>query len=294
MSTIDPRIVRVSVEIDGKFQVFEHRGLVGFDISARGKKTANPLQNTCDVTITNLNRDTRNYLLTETSPFNRNRRPKRLIVEAGRESFGTSRLFYGEITSSSPSQPPDIGLTLKAQTGTFAKGKVMSRTGAARQSLKALAGLIAGDLGVALNFQATDRQIANYAFSGAALRQVDALAAAGGVDVYVDDQTLVVKNRATPLTGRVRKLSQDSGMVGIPEVTEHGVRVVFLLDATTVVGGALEIKSVLNPAVNGQYSIYGLDFDVASRSEPFYWIADARRPMYDTAGKLVVPKKGDA
>jgi hypothetical protein len=285
MTTLDARVIRVSVEIDGEFQAYESRGFNGFDISARGQKTANPLQNTCEVTISNLNRDTRNYLLTETSPFNSNRRPKRLIVEAGRDSFGTSRLFFGEITSASPSQPPDIGLTLKAQTGAHSKGTVMARSGTARQSLRALAALVAGDLGVSLNFQATDKQIANYSFSGAALRQVDALGAAGGVDVFVDDQTLVVKNRATSLAGRVRILDQATGMIGIPEVTEHGVKVVFLLDQTTVVGGALEIRSQLNPAVNGAYSIYGLDFDIASRREPFYWIADARRPAFNAAGR---------
>lgn len=285
MAKLDPRIVRVSIEIDGEFRVFEH-----LDILARGQKTANPLQNTCEVTISNLSRDTRNYLLTETSPFNKNRRPKRLIVEAGRASTGTTRLFYGEIVSASPSQPPDIGLTLKAQTGAYAKGKVMSRSGAAKQTLRSLSQGVASDLGVSLDFQATDKQIANYAFSGAALRQVDALAKAGGVDVFVDDETLVVKNRATPLAGRVRTLSKDSGMIGQPEVTEHGVRVQFLMDTVTAVGGGLELSSGLNPAVNGLYSIFALEFEVANRQPPFYFTADARRPTYDTAGKLVTDK----
>lgn len=269
---IDPRIVRVSIEVDGEFKVYE-----GLDIVARGQKTADPLQNTCEVTISNLAKETRNYLLTETSPFNANKTPKRLIVEAGRVSLGVTRLFVGEITSASPSQPPDIGLTIKAQTGSFAKGKVVARSGAAKSSLRTLAQGVAADLGVTLDFQATDKQIANYAFNGAALRQVDALQAAGGVDVFVDDETLVVKDRAQPLQGRVRLLSADSGMIGIPEVTEHGIRVQMLLDTSTVVGGALEVTSALNPAVNGSYTIYGLDFEVASRSTPFYYTANCRR-----------------
>lgn len=272
MDALDPRIVRVSIEVDGEFKVYE-----GLDIRARGQKTANPLQNTCEVDISNLTKETRNYLLTETSPFNANKRPKRLIVEAGRVSLGVTRLFYGEITSASPSQPPDIGLNLKAQTGSHAKGKVVARSGAAKQSLRAIAAQVAQDVGVTLDFQATDKQIANYSFNGAALRQVDELQRAGGVDCFVDDETLVVKNRAQPLTGRTRILSLDSGMVGIPEVTEQGLKVQMLLDTNTVVGGALEITSKLNPALNGTYSIYGLDFEVASRDTPFYYTADCRR-----------------
>ena len=44
----------------------------------------------------------RNYILTETSPFNKNKTPKKLIIEAGRVSTGTARLFVGDITASSP------------------------------------------------------------------------------------------------------------------------------------------------------------------------------------------------
>jgi hypothetical protein len=286
MDRIDPRIVRVSVEISGTLRVFE-----GLDIVAKGKKTANPLQNACEVILTNLNTDDRNYLLTETSPFNRNRKPKRVIVEAGRESFGTTRVFVGDITSATPTQPPDIGLCLKTQTLAHHKGKILSRSGGARQSLRTLSGHVAGDLGVSLNFQAPDKSIANYAFSGAALGQVESLCACGDVDVFVDDETLVVKPKGAPLAGRVRQLSLDSGMIGIPEITEYGVKVKFLLDATTVVGGALDIVSKLNPALNGRYVIYALEFEVTSRQEPFYWIADARRPTFDTHGKLVIPKK---
>lgn len=269
---LDPRIVRVSLEVDGKFQVYE-----GLDIRARGQKSANPLQNTCEVDISNLTAATRNQLLTETSPYNPDRKPRRMIVEAGRKSYGTTRLFYGEITSSSPSQPPDIGLNLKSQTGQHAKSKAVARSGTALQSHKALAQQIAGDLGVSLDYQAEDRQIANYSFTGSALRQVDALASAGGVDAFVDDETLIIKPRGTYRRGLVRVVDLDSGMVGIPEVTEKGIKVRMMLDNTTVIGGALSIKSKLNPAANGLYVIYGLDFEIASRDTPFYFVASCSR-----------------
>lgn len=272
MAEIDQRIVRVTIAVDGELKVYE-----GLDITAKGSKTANPLQNTCDVTISNLSRDTRNYILTETSPFNKNKTPKILIVEAGRDSTGVARLFIGEIVSASPTQPPDIGLTIKAQTGAFSKGQLVARSGASQQSLSSLAKMVAADLGLTLDFEATDKQISNYSFSGAKLRQVDALAKAGGVDVYVDDETLVVKNRGAALANRIRLLSLDNGMIGIPEVTEHGVKVTYLLDATSVLGGSLEITSKLNPALNGAYTIYKLDFDVASRQTAFYYTAECKR-----------------
>lgn len=269
---LDPRIVRVGLEIDGVMQLYED-----LDIRVRGSKSANPLQNTCEVDISNLAAATRNQLLTATSPFRSGTSRKRLIVEAGRRSYGTTRLFSGEITAAAPTQPPDIGLNLKAQTGQFAKTQVISRSGAATQSHRAIATQAAATLGVALDYQATDRRVANYAFTGSAAREVDHLAQVGGVDAYLDDDTLVIKPRGTPLTGRVRELSADSGMIGIPEVTERGVKVKMLLDNTTVLGGQITVTSALNPALNGSYSIYGLDFEVASRDVPFYFIASCSR-----------------
>lgn len=269
---LDPRRVVVSVEIDGKMNVYEDLNIV-----AKGQKTANPLQNTCEVTLTNLTKDHRNYLLTETSPFNKNKTPKRLIVEAGRVSTGLTRLFYGEITTSEPTQPPDIGLNMKAQTGAHAKGKVVSRSHPKHQSLKSIAGRVAKDLGASLRFEATDRQIANHQFSGASLRQVDALAKAGGVDCYLDDETLVVKHRAIPITGATVEVSQDTGLIGLPEVTEKGIKIKMLLNNQTVVGGGIQLKSKLNPSLDGLYAIYQLDFEIANRATEFYFIATCER-----------------
>ncbi len=272
MAEIDPRIVRVGIEVDGVAKVYE-----GLNITATGTKFANANQNECEVKITNLSKATRDYILSETSPFNANRTPKRLFVEAGRVSYGATRLFQGEITAATPSQPPDITITLKALTGNYAKGDIVARTGGLSTPLSVLSHRVADDLGLALQFEAREKMIANYAFSGAKIKQVDALGGAGGVSAFVDDGVLIVKERAAPLAGRLRVLNVDSGLIGIPEVTERGIKVRFLLDNRTVLGGALRLESVIYPAVNGEYTIYKLGFQVASRDTPFYWIAEASR-----------------
>lgn len=276
VDTLDPRLLRVGIEIDGEVRVYDER----LDIRVSGTKMASAALNECEVTISNLSRDVRNYLLTETSPFNPNRKPKRVYVDVGRVSTGLQRIFVGEITQSAPSQPPDIGLTLKALTGAYSRGLVIARSGLSQEPLSAIAARVAADLGVRLDFQATDKSIGNYAFNGNALAQVNALELAGGVDAYLDDTTLVIKNRDAALPERVKVLSRDSGMVGVPEATERGVKVTFLLDKDTVLGGRLDLQSGLNPALTGSYTIYTLGFEAASRETPFYWTAEASRNGY--------------
>lgn len=274
--TLDPRLLRIGVEVDGEVRVYDER----FDIRVSGSKMASAAQNTCEITISNLKRDVRNFILTETSPFNANRTPKRLYVDVGRVSTGLQRIFVGEIVQSAPSQPPDIGLTIKALTGSYARGLIIARSGLTQEPLSAIAARVAADLGVRLDFQATDKQIGNYAFNGPMLAQVNALELAGGVDTYLDDTTLVVKNRTEPLPDRVKVLSAASGMVGVPEATERGVKVTYMLDRDTVLGGRLDLESDLNPALAGRYTIYTLGFEAASRDTPFYWTAEASRNGY--------------
>lgn len=273
MVNIDQRILRVGVEVSGEIKWYESP----MGISVSGSKGATDTQNTCDVTITNLSKEVRNYILTETSPFNKNRTPKKIYVEAGRVSTGTARLFVGDIVSSSPTQPPDIGLEMKAQTGAFKKGELVARSGKAKDKLSTIAAQIAEDLEATLVFEAEDKFIANYSFSGASLRQVNQLASSGMVDAYLDDQTLVVKERDKPRRNLVKVVDNTTGMVGVPEATERGVKVKILFDLQTELGGRMDLKSELNPALDGSYTIYKIDFDLTSRDTAFYLDIEATR-----------------
>lgn len=272
MSTIDLRVLRISIEVSGEMRTFE-----GLAMTARGSKFGSETQAKCSIEILNLSKDVRNYILTETSPFNANKTPKRVIVEAGRASTGVARVFVGEIISASPTQPPDIGLSLQAQTGAFKKGDLVANSMTAKEKLSSIAEKVASDLEATLEFEAEDKFIANFSYSGAALKQIGALADAGDVDAFQDGETLVVKDRGKPRKERVKVVNSGTGMIGVPEATERGVRVQVLYDLETELGGRLDLTSELNPALDGSYTIYKVDFDLASRAEPWYYTIEASR-----------------
>jgi hypothetical protein len=269
---LDPRLVSLTVTVNGIAKTYQDLAIL-----ARGMKYANPLQNECEVTIFNLDKATQDYILSETSPYNQNKTPKTVTLEAGRQSYGLAKIYLGNIVMSNPSQPPDIGITLKCLTGNYLKGQFTTRAQPGTATLSQVSKQIATEVGTSLNFQARDKQLANYSYTGPTLKQVDHLQTAGGVNVYIDNDTLVVKNANQRLSGVVRILNAGSGMVGIPEMTERGIRVKFLLDNTTVLGGGLQIQSTQYPAINGNYIIYKLGFEIANRDTPFYWIAEALR-----------------
>lgn len=269
---MDLRRVRAGIEVEGQINWYE-----GLRITASGTKYASAMQNECSVTIDGLSRDVRDYILAETSPYKMQRRPQRLIVEAGRVSSGVHRLFSGDVITSAISEPPDVRLTLTAKTGAWAAGRVVSDSGPPMEQLSSVAQRVAAYCGVGLSFEATEKNIACFTYSGGAAGMVDALQEAGGVRAFIDDEILYVTDQAQPVRGRHRILTMNSGMVGIPRPTLRGVDVTYLIDGESSVGGALSVESAMNPSLNGTYTIYQLSFEVSSHDDPFFYTAVCAR-----------------
>ncbi len=273
MQALDLRIIKVSIEVNGVIKTYSSP----LNIAATGTKYGNSLQNECTVTLSNLDVATQNYLTTATSPYNLNRTPKILTLEAGRKSYGTAVIFRGNIVHTTITQPPDIGVVMRCLTGNFTKGNIISRNQSYQSTYEQICKQVALDLNVNLNFQASNKNIANYAYNGNALGQVEVLNSLGSYNAFIDNDTLIVKDAFIPLNGTNRILNAESGMIGIPEFTEQGIRVIFLIDNKTTLGSSIEIQSQIYPATNGRYVIYKLSFDLASREVPFYYIAEAAR-----------------
>ena len=277
LSSLDPRIVKLDITISGTTKSYTASGSAPFDISATGTKYANALQNESQIRISNLDKATQDYILSETTPFNLNTKPKIATLFAGRDSFGTAKIFTGNIVSSSVTQPPDIGIVLKCLTGNFLKTNVIATSLSPTTLLSSIGQQVANALSLGYKFEATDKNITNYNFAGSSLKQVQLLNSLGGINAFIDNDTLIMKNALIPLRGTRRILNLDTGMVGIPEFTEQGLKVTYLLDNNSVIGGGLQIQSQVYPAINGNYVIYRLGFNITSREVPFYYIAEAAR-----------------
>ena len=246
-------------------------------ITASGQKFANALQDECTIQIANLQQQTRNLLATQLTPFNRDQARKSVTLSAGRVSTGLFPLYSGDIVECTPSQPPNIVLTIKSKTCQFFKNMLVAQSQNLTAPLSQITQQVASTMGLGTRFEATDKTIANYSYTGSAIKQVDKLGDAGAVDAYVDGQTLVVKDKGEPLKNETLVCSEQTGMIGIPELTEYGVRVKMLLAPTLKLGGSINLTSVLMPLLNGVYVIYKLGFEIASRDTNFYSIIEAAK-----------------
>ena len=271
---LDKRLLRIAIQIGGQVKYYED-----LKIEVSGSKYNNAIANEATVKITNIDRKTRDYILTETTPFRTGAINQKIIVYAGRESIGYSVVFIGDIFRATVSQPPDIGLTIKCMTGFASQSNIIANTQGKESPLKTISKSVADSLGLQLVFEATNKKIANYNYTGSAFQQVNNLSQIGGVNAFIDDDKLIVKNYNEPIIGGIKIIKEETGMIGIPEITEYGVKVKFLWDASTSIGQAIQVESKLNPAVNGNYTIYKLTFDLANRDTQFYYVAEATRQL---------------
>lgn len=246
-------------------------------ILASGSKFVDVTQNECNIQVANLSRDLRNALATNLTPFDYNQSRKSVEVWAGRVSTGLFLRYQGDIVSAVPTQPPDIVMCIRSRTMQFFKNDLVAQSYAVTAPLSQIGADIAKQLGLNLRFEATDRNIANYAYTGSAVGQVQRLQKLGAIDAYVDDGTLVCKDKGVALANSIYELSQAGGMIGQVELTEYGIRVKSLLSPNVKLGGTLRLNSVQNPSLNGDYTIYRTGFEIATRDAAFYDIIEATK-----------------
>ena len=276
---IDPRLLQVEFDNDTETRIYgTGHDELSIAISVQGTKFANANQGECTISLTNLSRTQRDYLLTEGSPFvNDNRNNKTIRVRVGRVSTGLSLLYEGGIFRTQVSQPPDQTVTIRCLTKQFEKGIITSQSFSGTVPLREIATQIATSINAGLQFEATDQMISNFSFTGSTTKLVDKLNEVNGIQAYVDTRTLIVIDKEKTLTGVFKTLTPETGLIGMPQPTEQGVKVTMLYENHIRNGALLRLTSDLYPIYSGDYKIYKLSYDLANRDTPFYLIAECQR-----------------
>lgn len=283
-SAFDNRIIKVGIEIDGNILTFE-----GLNIFARGTKWTSALMGACEIRIYNLTQEQRKFILTQASPIARPPAlltPINLTLDVGRESYGTFRLFEGQVFQGGVTQPPDIGIVLSSLTNNYQLSMTQNYTQSSIATLRTISQQVADAMNpkLTLEFRATDKQIENFSFTGSPQGMIDKLNQMGGVLAYIDNKNLVVINADEPRGDTVRLINQATGMVGIPQPTAGGCIVKMMIDNSIQIGGEVQVDSIINPGVNGNYIVRQMDFDIASRETPFWYTLQCQSKQLFTGG----------
>ena len=282
LSAFDGRLSELDIVLPTQTVTFTAQN-PGLAIRAIGSIFGSSTQNSCECQIFNLTKQLRNTILTLASPLLNpptnnpaallpaQRQPVVLTLKVGRQSTGLATIYQGNVLSCEMTQPPDIGIFLRSLTQNYWNSQLLNIAEPANTELSSIAAAIALQNSLFIDFEATNRQISNFVFDPVASKNIDKLNQMGNIQAGVDKGTLWVID-----SGKTRKntgytLSQSTGMVGIPQVTSEGVVVRMMANNAIVIGGAITIQSAVNPAANGTFKIMKIDYEVASRDQPFWF-----------------------
>ena len=250
------------------------------NISIKGNITRKMSEtgSTAKISIANLSREDVEYLTTYTSPYVDQSKKKRINVFAGYESTGVGMIFSGDIYSALPEGLPDTWLNIEAKTEYYNQQNIITIS-QSRMNTKSLASIVANQLELALVWRSkSEKFIDSFNFTGAKTKLLNRLNQMDNFRAYIDNGSLIVVdiNEQPPETstnkqeGYIKLINGDSGMIGIPQPDEHGVKIKVLLDPSVNIGDWFKLESQRLPIVNGFYQVYEMTYDFATREPQYY------------------------
>lgn len=245
----------------------------GLAIKGKVSRKGGSTQAEAQISIANLPNEDIEYLTTFTSPYMRPKTKKLIRVYAGYSQTGYGQIFSGDIEEAIPQDMPDTWLNIKAKSLSYANRTPLS-FGVNNITSKDLAQGIAKELGLNFDWKATSQKsFDSFHHTGSQTGLIREYNKLDDVTMYEDNGVLRVvdKVNSRPTSDKgVKLISKDTGMIGLPEPDQYGVKVKCLLDASLNLSKWIKLQSVKLPTLNGYYQVYDLDFDFANREQNFY------------------------
>lgn len=258
-------------------------------------KTIVAVRNKATIDVGGLNRNTREFLLSNFNAYN-----TRVISEtpqgasanqfidieifAGYEIDGKqfiSRRYKGQVTTCEPvSGPPDIVLRITAYTRQIDTTRFLAAYPPSPIMLYDYFQWAANQM--ELGRLEIDPDIPNKQISNAARVNITVasliweIQSLNRVDIaaFIDDDTLVVKRKASIL--KSSPITEIDNFIGTPTWNEYGVEFNIMYNDNINLAGGVRLKSILNPSLNTTtFVVTTLSYKLTSRDSPFMISATA-------------------
>lgn len=284
MQAYDNRLMTIQLTIEGQTITYDQE----YYMVATGTRYSGSNFGECTLQLDNIAKSDRDFIIAKTTLWSLKQSLVQVVVNVGRESYGTFQLFQGTVVSANITQPPDIGLILNCANGAANLGRAGGFSATPQANFKTICQQVADNITAAnpnsppttLDFQSTQgaKSINNYNFSGPVTNQLNKLEQLANVAVWIDPSNGALKVRDTGVPDNTPPIAINSqtGLVGVPQITDTGISLKFLMSNDVSLYSPVIVTSTANALANGNFFVNKSQFEVASRDTPFYWVLDLR------------------
>lgn len=208
-------------------------------------------------------------------------------VEAGNDEK-TSIVYTGNITFAKPdfSASPNVALVIDSNTAIRHQLiPVPPRSFQGEVDVAEAIKLICEDMGYTFENNGVVAKISNHYLPNTALQQIQALAQAANIDLYIEQNVIAIAPRDAAREIEIPVIKPTSGLIGYPIPDLIGVQFSCLYDPSLRFGGLCEIQDSLIAQCNGQWRIFGMAMVLESLTPNGKWQVDIKAAL---PGKGVV------
>ncbi|MGN0023002.1 MAG: baseplate hub protein [Elusimicrobiaceae bacterium] len=198
-----------------------------------------------------------------------------IAIYGGYKDYNPALLYSGDIFQATViSTAPDIGIKIEGKTGFYSRAISAEKVELKGGDFKTLCGQACQALNLKLRYLAKRNiQIDAFAYSGKAFWLVNKLQEIDKkVIIKCDDIFMTVTDlpKEEDAKGDITVISQNTGMIGLPQPSPYGMNVTTLLNPRLQPGQWIDVKSDIIPQYNGKYNISILTHSGSLRGNNFY------------------------
>lgn len=206
-----------------------------------------------------------------------------IIIRAGDKGETLSLVFSGEISSASADfeSAPDVSMQFEASTGVYAQQiaePALTVNGEAKAS--DLFSKFAQTIGYSFINNGLTTSVANIWLPGSPMNKAIKLARDIGVDLFVDDNKMIVSPAGLARQGKAVLLSKDTGLIGSPTFNQDGISCRCFFNPDLAYGGLIQIDSIV-PKAKGVWKINKLTHNISAEIAGGLWESQIEALRYD-------------
>lgn len=257
----------------------------GLNVRFSVQKFRGQLQGKARISICNLAATDIEYLTTYMSPWVEIQKRKKIQLWAGYED-NLGLLFSGDILKALPTIPPDIWLHCEALGGYYNNLVTSSFTLQGPITVQEICENVAKKLGVPFVNEASGKvssaKVDSFCYTGGLTNAIKKINDLGICCAWVENEVLHMADNEPelPKNKGVRLLTEESGLIGLPEPGPVGLDATMLLDPSIRLGDPIEVRSTRMPSINGIYYPYELEHTGELRGNDWYTKIKCRRFKY--------------
>lgn len=190
-----------------------------------------------------------------------------IAVWAGNLGEELGLVFRGEIVSASAdfNAAPTPVFNIEAKTGVYplrVPSSPLSVSG--ETTIDGIASRLAHEMGYDYKNEGVQGSVKNSIYNGSSLQKLQRLADSTGIELYIDDGTVVISPANKPRkAATVPFLSHSTGLLGYPTFSNDGISLSCIYNPNLVVGSQIRIESIV-PRASGYWKISKLSHSLSA------------------------------